>query len=216
MIFDETEILKLGTIDNSKSCVHTNNTDYIYIYINSLDSLLKKANSDPNNVLILKNSDYFVDFNISLQEELVTFTATSIGSTRNITFSKEPLLPVNDGNSCDDYLEQDSITLLGKSPECNFNGKILSIKYGEITGPETSSLIYLNMVNMCIIGVFDRQLPIFTINDTQATNTYQTHQANISLENIQTYDQEMIYSWEYLGETYGETIQPNVTQFVFN
>ena len=47
-------------------------------------------------------------------------------------------------------------------------------------------------------------------------NTYQTHQANISLENIQTYDQEMIYSWEYLGETYGETIQPNVTQFVFN
>ena len=72
------------------------------------------------------------------------------------------------------------------------------------------------MVNMCIIGVFDRQLPIFTINDTQATNTYQTHQANISLENIQTYDQEMIYSWEYLGETYGETIQPNVTQFVFN
>ena len=64
----------------------------------------------------LKNLAYFVTYSIIIPTNPVTFTASSIGSTRKLTFSDTTLTTVNGNTACGDLIAADSLLdLLSKS-----------------------------------------------------------------------------------------------------
>ena len=169
-IFASAELLKLGT---ESKCIHDNGADYIYIYLD-VDNTLSAGDT-----LELKNLAYFVTFSIIIPTNPVTFTASSIGSIRKITFSDVTLTTVNGNTACGDLISADSLTDLGSSPSCSFGAGVLSINYGKVVTASTPTISLL-LENMCIIANLNTrtihdQHYICNLSDSTAINCLSKH-----------------------------------------
>ena len=206
-IFTGGELTKLGTYDDSTTCTHVNQTDYIYIYL-SPDSLLPGANP-----LNLQLTDYFEDYPINLSQDLLTFTETISGSIQIITFSENMIL--TGGSECSEILTQDSIPHLGTGSVCFFPiQSILHIKYGN--NANSNQIIKLNP-GAFVGNLWEKEfnipvLPIFTMQTSGlSASAYQDTIGTITAGNIiNPNSADLTYSWAYLLSP-SASIKPDIS-----